>query len=258
MAAVFSAGSNQVLVSNTFGITVPLPRTVGMWVRPTTTSATRYFFNWVDGSAVHGIGQTSGNAFFCTAGSTATATAGSIATDWFFVIGRHLSTTDRRISVLAKSSISSGQNTDSQSSTASTGIQVGARNSAGTLDPFTGSIAELWCLAGDVQPDGGALQDWLLWHLAYNGPLGIPHIAPKLVHYQSFRQRLKGPGIGDFKSTAIGRVQLNNVNGVTYGPHPPIPEMFHRPNSLNLLRSYKPAYMQSPAGNRRHQMFGIF
>lgn len=239
MAASFASASTQYLICATHPITA-YPYSVGLWVYPTTTGAERTFFCLTDSGAAtqrNALWQLSTNVWAISAwagGTPNNASAGTVtANRWVFIVGRFISATNRRISVLqGDGSVVAAQGTTSRAfPTSAESISIGAMVSTSTAQYLDGNIGEFWYTNTDIQPDGLALQEPLLRQLAYGGPFSVPHIGKDLIEYRSFRKSLttdQDDGV-EVYSESFGVQTWTNTNGVTIGHHPPLPYWYENP-----------------------------
>jgi hypothetical protein len=113
------------------------------------------------------------------------------------------------------------------------------QTSAGASVPFDGNVAEFWYTNTDIQPDGAQLDGNLLRQLAYGGPFSVPHIAGDILEYRSFRKVIESDqdeAVGDeVYWGGAGRQVWTNTNGVTRGPHPPLPGWYRKPADSRLM-----------------------
>jgi len=239
MAASFDNASLQRLVNSASPITAYYPHTAACWVYPTTTGADRIIYAASNGTSSQSclLEQSSSNQWgiAAVAGGTLNPTlVGTVtANAWFFVIGRFISATNRRLAVLQPDgSTVHAQNTLSRNPTAPTTLTLGT-NGSGT-SAFGGRIGEFWCTNTDIQADNAQLQDWMLRQLAYGGPFSVPHIAKDIVDYRSFRvfPESRGDRVGEVYHGRFGRQTWTNTNGVTIGAHPPLPYWYARPGQV--------------------------
>lgn len=244
MSALFDAASSQVLLSST-SFVAAAPLTMACWVYPTTTGTNRTVLSFDSSGASRGfrIYQTSGNVWAfrsqtsIIAGSEAT-TGTVTANGWYFIIGREISATNRRIAVLAPDgSISHAQQTTSRAPSTVNQGSIGADRqgtSGATQNYFTGAIAEVWWTATDIQADGAQMFDSTVRHLARNGPFALPHIQKDIIEYHSFRSALgtdqyqpgeKYFGAGKTMPTWV------NTNAAGRWVHPPLAPGYVRPRA---------------------------
>lgn len=243
MAANFVAASTQRIVCTSPPFTAMPPTTFACWVFPRTTGTARTFFG-IDGGGADdrymSVGQSAANAWVCFHAHTSSsnAAAGTVTSSkWAFVIGRCISTTNRRIDVLQyDGSIAQAQNTTSRTAITATKFSIGSLDLSSNYDPFDGLIGEAWYTATDISGDGGALPEAIIRRLAYGGPFSIPHIAKDVIEYRSFWQSpdSRGDRTGHVYHRAA-RVNWTNTNGVTVGPHPPLPHWYRRPGGSSSI-----------------------
>lgn len=240
MAASFLAASSQRLLNSTPPVT-NYPFTVGMWVYPTTTGAVRSFWS---------LGDTAGTANFWRLSQTATnvwqftaqpnsADAGTVtANRWAFLVARGINATNRRVSALQYNGVvAHGQNTTNTTPAGIDVMAIGATIVSVQTHFFSGLIGEFWYTNTDIQADGAQLQDATLRQLAYGGPSSLPHIAKDIIEYRSFWSALSSDQDKpeEVYWGAAGRQTWVNVNGVTRGPHCPLPMNYRRPGDAVLV-----------------------
>lgn len=232
MGAFFTAASSQKLAGSTAPVTA-LPFTFGIWVNAASAigGSSRAFFylgNPATSDYFIGYQSTTGSALAIqsansvvggSANSGVTPTAGV----WHYVLGRFISSTNRRISVMtAAGSVTHVADTTSGAdpSTAATQMTLGCRDLA-TPDLFwDGSVAEFFITNVDLWPDGGAAPDWFVRLLAYRGPFSLPGRTRNIMEYRGLRGVMEAGRIGDAWSGSKGRVLWTQTNGVRLGPHP--------------------------------------
>jgi len=230
MSAAFPSGATN-NIKNVAPFVVNVPLTVGFWAYPTATGTLRTLFCLGDTGAdtYLSINQTSGNLWQITAtaaGSANNATTGAVtANSWFFIVGRFISATNRRLAVLAPDgSASAVQATTSRTMSSIDTMTLGQRLSSTSNQPFAGRLANFWYTNNDVQPDGAALTDSLLRQLAYGGPFSVPSIANTIIEHRSLRTN---PINGESSDISVGggapAQNWANTSGVTIGAHPPLP-----------------------------------
>jgi hypothetical protein len=238
MAANFVAASTQYLANAAVPFTA-VPFTIALWYYPINTTTqtvlclsdtgtTNNYFNLRKISTVYQLRSAAG-------GADASASAGTFAANaWTFIVARCISATNRRLAVLnPDGSAGNGQDTTSRAPSGIDTLGIGALLTSGApQSPIDGLIGEFWCTNTDIQDDGLALQGAMLRQLAYGGPFSVPHIAKDIIEYHSFRKDLSSDTFDneeDFLGgIGIGEV-LTNTNGVTVGPHPPLPYWYERP-----------------------------
>jgi len=240
MSTVFNGAAT---LTNAASPITAYPFTVGCWVMPTATpGAAAGVYSVCDtGAAANlwGFATTAANAWrldSVAGGSAQFTDFGSITLGhWYYTLVRWISATNRRASVLSDDgTISSAQNTVSSSPTSIARIQLGDFSSAGLN--FTGRIGEFWYTNTDIQPDGGALENELLWQLALGGPFSVPHIAKDIIEYHGMRAEVLADNGPDDYYGAFGRQSWTAAGTVSIGPHPPLPYWYVKPGqNLRLL-----------------------
>jgi hypothetical protein len=237
MAGFFSSAATQMLINSAPAV-VDVPFTVGMWVYPTTTGTLRSFWSLGDTAGAANfwrISQDSSNVWQFVAqpniASGGTVTANQLA----FLVARGISSANRRMAVLqGDGSIAHMQNTTGISVTGVDTMTLGATNVSVQVHLFDGGIGEFWYTNTDIQPDGAQLDENLLRELAYGGPFSVPSVAKDVVEYRSLRKYPSADGneLGEVYSGAFGPQTWTNTNGVTIGPHPPLPYWYVKPNQV--------------------------
>jgi hypothetical protein len=240
MAALFTAASSQRLRN----VVPPLPSTgypftVGLWVRARSVGALATIFSFADTGTTNnyfslGIAA-AGNVRISAAagGAVSFAQAAQMATTrWYFVLGRFIDATNRRIAVLGMggANFAASQDTVSRAPAGLDTMTIGSLEASTPLDFWDGMVGELWLANADVQADGGAATASLLHALAFGGPFAFPHIAKSLVEYRAMRRHPTAGGAGAIIAGAgVGLQVWENVNGVGMGPHPPLPYWYVNP-----------------------------
>lgn len=242
MAASFVAASSQYLLSSTTPITA-LPITVGIWFNlAAVANEPRTLWTVADTGTIlshWSLEMTSAEIVQIVVGNGVVPNSASITTPiaagtWNFAIGRFVSNINRKIAVLLNSgSVEHGSVTTNRAPAGGVDVvSIGARQQSTGVDQFwDGSIAEVWWTNSDIQADGAQLQDATIRQLAYGGPFSVPHVAKDIVEYRSFRKypSSEGDQIGEFYHGGAGRQTWTNTNGVTTGPHPPLPYWYVKP-----------------------------
>lgn len=240
MAGDFTIASSQSLRSSTLFPATGYPMTIGAWVNARTLPATNQVIAGLGHSAAANslftnIQATTGKfRISALAAGTAqdTMTVGVCAVNtWNFVLGRFINATNRRLDVLFSGGATEHvQNTVSSSPAVLDTTTIGARLAAGSLSSFfDGLIGEVWFTNTDVQIDAAALDDSLLQQLAFGGPFSVPHVAAGLVEYRSLQKAPISNEIGQFYAAKASPTWINS-NGVTIGPHPPLPYWYANPS----------------------------
>lgn len=248
MAVNFEAASSQYLVNGTTsGLpTTGYPFAVGMWAKLTAADVvTRTLWGLSDtGSASNYliVRMTTTELIGCTAAAGGAESNNVLATacpagGWVFIVARFISSTSRWISGLFPNGVvNHTQGVTARAPTGLDTITIGATNtSSGISSPWDGGMAEYWLSKADVQADGAQLQESLLRRLAYGGPFSVPHIAKDIIEYRSFRVNPSGDGVGEVFHGLAGRQTWSNVNGVTTGPHPPLPYWYRKPDDSTRM-----------------------
>jgi hypothetical protein len=232
MGAFFTAASSQKLAASSVPVTA-LPFTFGGWVNPASAlsgSSRAWFYLGNPGTSDYYIGYWS-SGLTTLAIQTANVTLGGTADSgvaptvgaWHYVLGRFISSTNRRISVMtAAGTVSHGADTTSGADPATTPTQMtlGCRDLS-TPDLFwDGSAAEFFIADVDLWPDGGAAPDWWVRLLAYRGPLALPGRTRNIMEYRALRGTMEASRIGDTWNGPKGRVLWTQTNGVRLGSHP--------------------------------------
>ena len=153
------------------------------------------------------------------------------------MIGRFISTTNRRIDVLNyDGSTYHAANTTSSAPSGLNTLSIGDNELSTPSNFFNGRIAEAWVMqGGDVTNDGGALNDGILRKLAFQGPFSLSYVANKLVEYRSLRAHPTADSVGETYS-AGPRQTWTNTNSVTVALHPPIYASYVRPGQTRRSR----------------------
>lgn len=243
MAADFDGASTQYLNCSAPTLTLAPPFTVGMWVNLRAVGSTqRALFSMSDtGTASNWLlfDMTTGEQLSMRAIAGGSAVATNVTTaltvgTWNFGLARFITASNRRLACLFHTGlIQHANNGTSRAPTGMDTITIGANvTSTGVAIPWDGLIGEYWITQGDVGLVTTALPDDLIRQLAYGGPFSVPHIADKIFEYRSFRQFPTNAG-DDSSDVFVRNPQTwENVNGVTIGPHPPLPYWFVKPGQV--------------------------
>lgn len=216
-------------IVNTSPAVLTYPISLGVWVRPTATTAFRGVWALTrTGDDTHRFAlytwsSSQWNALISVAGTDTSTIGGTItANGWTYVVCRWISATNHRIDVLNNNgSTSHTQDTTSATPTSLTELAVGA-NSAGS-EAFVGSIAEMFYTNTDIQADGAALNDSTLRQLAYGGPFSVPHIVQDILEYRSFRKHPFRDEPTEVYYGGKGIQIWTPTSTPTTGFHPPLP-----------------------------------
>ncbi len=236
MSAFFNSASTTYLVNAATTLTGPFPFSLGLWVQPTTTGATKTFWSLCDTAATGNriaLSQSTANAWVLStveAGVGANNTNGTVVAGlWTFIILRMISATNRRIAIINDQGVSSKAPAGLDS------MSLGVRKDDTLVNYFDGGVAEFWYTNTDIQEDGGVLSEATFRQLAYGGPFSIPSVASTIVEYHSFKKDLGSDQFtneDDFLSNLVAGEVLANNGGVILGPHPPLPYWYVRPGQV--------------------------
>ena len=262
MAARF-IGSGPALINTAPPVTT-YPFTVGIWAYTTDISTPRTFFALANNAVTNQyfyLGSASGAAIQLFVQSGATSQGNNVTTlvvnGWYFILGRFISATNRRLSVLlADGSVGHAQGTTNITPTGINSVGIGATPTSTIQFFHAGQLAEFWWTNTDIQADGTQTQEWLVRQLAWGGPFSSPHIAKDIIEHHSFRLSLGSqPDRGeDSYYGKYGKQKWNNsTTAVTFGRHPPLPYWYAKPPTTR--RSVRPAALigiaTATSGRRR-------
>jgi hypothetical protein len=238
MGALFVNASDTYLsTANT--LLTAYPFSVGYWVYPTGSAVFRAHFSVGDpttGSQYIQVGQNDSNQAelaLAAGGAVDRAVTGTfILNSWNYVVARFYSATSRRIDLLSATGIATSQTdaTNRAFPTGATTITVGNYAGSSTTLHHDGLIAEVFYTSSTIQADAAALNVPMLRQLAYGGPFSVPHVASEVSEYRSLRS---DPILNDPRDNYIRNSNWQawtNNNGVTLGPHPPLPYWYVRPS----------------------------
>ena len=184
--------------------------------------------------------NTEAPAVVAAAGGTdnSTTAAGTMtAGAWMFILGRFVSSTERKINTYSFSNgaIATGVTTTARAPTGMDTITLGALSTSGGISlPWDGAIAEYWLANADVGSPGVSIPNQDVHALALKGPFAFSHIVKNLVEYRSFRKSLLSTS-DDPSETYYGgwgRHTWTETNGVTISPHPPLPYYYRKPRQI--------------------------
>ncbi len=246
MAGQFTAASSQCLSNSTPAI-LDYPFTAAAWVNLTAVSTVgRAIFSLSDTATADNylyVGMGTTELLKVTANAAATdvntqVSTALVAGQWAFVIGRFISSADRRVTQLHSSGMIESNATSTVRAPAGMDrLTIGAlETSAGVTLPWDGLVGEVWYTNTDVQPSGGVLDSSLLMRLALGGPFSVPHIAKDIIEYRSFRKSAASDRdeIGEVFHGATRQV-WTNTNSVTIGRHPSLPYWYEKPGQRREL-----------------------
>jgi hypothetical protein len=239
MSVQFNYLNGQYLL-NTAPAFTTYPFTIGLWATYVPVSSTRVV--WAlsksgNNTTYFAIGVNTSGQWTLFAGDAVITLGSAIAGQWTFLLGRFISSANRRFSVLDyDGTVTHGQSTATKSPSPDRMV-IGGFYGTAAANLWNGSVAEFWCANTDIQPDGAQLQDSLLRELAFGGPFALPGIAKDIVEYRSFRRGIASDqdAIGEVYFGGLGRQTWSNLGGATLGPHPPLPYWYRNP--LDFIRS---------------------
>lgn len=213
-------------------VTTGYPLSVGAWIMIDTTG-TEYFFGVADPATtnqyfrfgVNGVGNTVSASVAAGGTANSATTATGITTGaWAYVVGRYISSTNRRVTFYdsATGSIVHANSATSRAPTGFTKMGIGVLPISSISNEFKGKIAEFWWSQTDIQPDGGQLDNTMILQLAQRGPFSVPHIGGSLKEYHSFRKGLVSDSFEPDEVAAAGNLQTWVITGSpTVGPTVP-------------------------------------
>lgn len=215
------------------------PFTCGAWVSSTSLADDSYFFSVV-ASASSDANRISfgsaGNQWNINmdgggVGEDFTNSAGSfVVNTWYYVVGRYSSATNRRMIALHPNGAAQEVvQTASRTPVNCNSVYTHCTPAFGFTHGWPGHIAELWWANVDIQPDGASLNTAMLRQLAYEGPFSVPHVAPNIVEYSSFRENRI---LRDY-ATYAGR--WAHAGTVQIAPHPPLLARYRYPDDAQSL-----------------------
>lgn len=244
MSATFVAASSQYLLNSTPAV-LDYPLVVGMWCIGVADATVRSTFALADtGTTTHYLrtGKQNTDVPYITAGAGGVENALSVTTaittgQWYFYIGRFISSTNRRLAVrfqtgvVEQNSVATARaplNMDAMS--------IGARVSSATSAFWDGKIAEFWIANADIADSAADLPTALVHQLAFGGPFSVSSIAQNIVEYHSLLDDVDSASydMGHDYFTGAYPVWVNNA-GVTVGDHPPLPYWYVKPAQRRLI-----------------------
>lgn len=229
-------GTNQNLFNPASPVTGSgYPFTCAAWVFPALAATNMAIFALANSATATNllcIRKSGADVFQITANDGATTNGTSTGTlavnTWGFVIGRFISATNRRMSILfPNGSIEHVQNTTSRTPTGLNRVDIGALGNSTVAQFWNGVIGEVWWTNTDIQPDGGQLSDNLVRQLAFGGPWSAPHVMEDLIEYHSLRRSLPTAAhYLDSYFSKFGKQNWTNNNNGRMGIHPSLPFEF--------------------------------
>lgn len=188
MSGKFVGASSHYLQQPSPWVTTP-PLTVSFWLRLETSSNTVPWSMGDSGSsAAWEVWTQLGTVLhfdYWNGGSEEGDSFVTIAqNEWTFVIARMIATNNRRLTaVRPNGNVNHGNSTDTVTPTSLERMALGATWGSSPGAYLTGGIAEFCFFAGDIQADGGLLDNALAHQLAYRGPWSLPHLVPLITDY---------------------------------------------------------------------------
>lgn len=213
------------------------PSSVGAWVNPLSTAAVQAIASIVNTgtSAVWiGINQLGRPQITSRAASTDTTTTINTSVNtgvWTFILGRFITTTNRRLSVLYNNgNLLHNQSTTSSSPSTLATMGIGATPFSTVTNPFNGYIAEMFWCHGDIVGSDIATPTDMMNAIAYGGPFAVrPDLVAEYLSMRSYSPPFPiGAPIDEIytKGQATQQISLWALFGTgsnTAAPHPPLP-----------------------------------
>lgn len=242
MSALFAAATANYLINSAAPVTAT-PFTVGMWVNMLDDTISQTFWGLEDTGGTANYWSLSftpaDNVYtYCAAGTVDFYSAASLplAGEWFYLLFRAVSATNRRTSLL---NAQQGTLVHSQSTAAKTpagvdAVTLGAFKTTTASDFSSALIAEYFMTDTDIQPDGTASTDSLVRQLAYSGPFSVAQVGQNVVDYRSLFSNL-GSSTDNASNVARGGKgpqTWTNTNAVVLGAHPPLVYNYARPAQM--------------------------
>lgn len=221
MGAVFVAASSQYLSLATPTLTAK-PFSIGMWVMADSLPGSSVNLWALNGASDNNKGYISASnvvSYYDGSNVVSTTTTMSVGR-WYYALWRIISSTNKRVSVLAADGGISHAQITATGTDYSTTFTLGAGASPTFSQGLTGKIAEYLIADADVQPGGVQTEAPLLYTLAYRGPFAVPHIRRDIVEYRNFRSAVTMPGMRDEVYQRENSQAWVNNGGVTVGAHP--------------------------------------
>lgn len=252
MSGLF-VGANTVYLRNAAPKITDYPFSAGAWVNLAAVgTVNRNIFSLVDTGTTNNylhIRMSNAELLGVAAQAGGTSATASVATaltanTWNYVVGRFISSTNRRISVLfSTGAIEHASDNLSRAPTSLDNLQIGHTIGGSQISSgWDGYLAEIWYAAGDVQPNSAANTDAsLLRQLAFYGPFSVPHLAGNIVEYLPFRSsvptgdRYSEPGYYFAEMPRPTWTIGFGAAAVTLAPHPPYVNKYVLPKTPSGL-----------------------
>jgi hypothetical protein len=236
MAGKFVLASNQKVTQTPPLLTTQYPFTVGAWFQVATVATACVWALTATGAVNHfsiygNLGTQLVWEYWNGSSAVGTFNVSIAQSEWIYFVGRSISATNRRLTVLRQSgAISHNQNTTSVTISTPGRMCLGMASSSADNDPLEGRIAEFFFADADVQADGGQLDNAMVHQLAFRGPWSVPHLVPNIVEYRSLRRGLdsKSEYPGDDWQRGGPRPWVA-TNGPTVVQHPNLYPDYARP-----------------------------
>lgn len=247
MAALFTAASTQYLVNSAPAIT-GYPFCVGMWINLTAVNTVaRTLFALSDTATTNHyltLRMAANETMEIAASAGATEAVGITSAAltpgaWAFILGRFLSSTNRRMSVLhSTGQVELASNTTSRNPSGMDTMTLGALSTSGGISaPWDGLIGEFWLSNADIFYDTATNMGEQTRQFAYGGPFSVATAVANIVEYRSMRaHETRGDG-SDLYFSRFPPSSWVNTNGATISYHPPLPYWYVKPGQTvrNLI-----------------------
>lgn len=236
----FRTSLTQALILPTPAITA-LPFSVGLWVQYINVNGTVWCLT--DGAGSGGwetsiSSSTLVRMGYWTGSNAPTTSNATVALgEWFYVVGRFITNSNRRLAVLRSSTwaVEHSNATVGQAATLSR-MALGIFSASSDSKPANAQAGEFWICDGDMGPDPTLpLDDDLVRKLAFDGPFSVPHVAPMVVDYLSLRSGSEAVfQPGEIYQRGTPR-PWTVVNAPDTSEPPPVSGAFVRPGQSRLL-----------------------
>lgn len=253
MAGAFNGASSH--ISNSSPPITTYPFTVGIWVYQSDTNSGRTYFGLANNGALNNyfyLGSASGPSFQLWAQSGGTSQGANVTTltssTWNFVLGRFISATNRRISVVnANGAAGHAQGTTNITPSGVNSLSIGRTPNSTPQFFHNGRLAEFWWADADIQGDNAQTQDSLLRQLAFGGPFSVPDVVNSIIEYHSLRSSLGSESDlgGESYYGKYGKQNWTRAN-TPLAAHCPLPYWYAKPPSIK--RSIRPALSEALIG----------